>query len=188
MNVMTQTGSLVHVNISPIINCASPMLVYCFGWRDTTDSTTSPDELSASYLVFKLRWNLFASWRDTTSGVLIWFWLNLENSLTLWREFERSQSSKNQYESSIPQWIALRMYHGEHNQWYQWKWQLRKLHTVVNNPVIAWYKQNVLKCWPDRSHNTHDTRLKPTTARPPAGDCIENPVIPAGYIIQRAIN
>ena len=39
------------------------------------------------------------------------------------------------------------MYHAEHNQWYQWKWQLRKLHSGVNNPVIAWYKQIVLDRW-----------------------------------------
>ena len=158
---MTQTVSLVHVNISPIINCVSPMLVYCFGWRDTTDSTTSPDELSASYLVFKFL-KIFCCWQFgwvTVQRVLSWFWLNLENSLTLWREFERSQSSKNQYGSSIPRWIALWMYHGEHNQWYQWKWQLRKLHSMVNNPVIAWYKQNILDRW-QMARNSRGARAR----------------------------
>ena len=179
---MTQTGSLVHVNIY-LKQTVYLRVAYCV-------SATSPCLSLANYAVVEVR-KIFCCWQFgwvTVQRVLSWFWLNLENSLTLWREFERSQSSKNQSRSSIPRWIALWMYHAEHNQWYQWKWQLRKLHTVVNNPVIAWYKQIVLICWPDRSHNTHDTRLKPTTARPPAGDCIENPVIPAGYIIQRAIN
>ena len=148
---MTQTGSLVHVNISLVLTVHLLVLVYCWGWRDTTSFdciTPVPKNLlmdCVSYLVFELRWELAEGTPPESS--FIWFWLNLENSLTLWREFERSQSSKNQYGSSIPRWIAIWMYHAEHNQWYQWKWQLRKLHTVVNNPVIAWYKQNVLDRW-----------------------------------------
>jgi len=39
---MTQTVSLVHVNISLVLTVHLLVLVYCFGWRDTTDSTASP--------------------------------------------------------------------------------------------------------------------------------------------------
>ena len=63
-NVMTQTVSLCSCQQIPTRYCVSPMTVYCFGWRDTTDSTTSPSGSSASYLVFEIR--LRAGWRDTT--------------------------------------------------------------------------------------------------------------------------
>jgi len=138
---MTQTGSLVHVNIWPKADCVSPSGLLCFSYITLL--------IVGIYSVVEIL-KYFCCWQFgwvTVQRVLSWFWLNLENSLTLWREFERSQSSKNQSRSSIPRWIALRMYQAEHNQWYQWKWQLRKLHTVVNNPVIAWYKPNVLNRW-----------------------------------------
>ena len=116
-NVMTQTVSPCSCQHLPSPDCASPM-VYLFELEGTPAHfdciTPVPKNLLMDcvvYSVFELRWNLFTSWRDTTGGVLIWFWLNLENSLTLWREFERSQSSKNQYGFTIPRWIALSMYH-----------------------------------------------------------------------------
>ena len=60
------------------------------------------------------------------------------------------------------------MYQAEHNQWYQWKWQLRNLHTTLNNPVIAWYKQIVLKCWPEQIATQRDTNYRACGMRPPA--------------------
>jgi hypothetical protein len=55
---VSRTAAPVHVNIWPTRYCVSPMLVYCFGWRDTTDSTTSPPGLSANYSVVKMRLRL----------------------------------------------------------------------------------------------------------------------------------
>ena len=155
---MTQTVLLVHVNIYLVLTVHLQWLTV---FQLHHPSSVEPFDGLCGLFSFQVSWNSFspAIW-------LITVWQGLIDSDWILRTLSPSNESSKDLNLqrviwifSIPWWIALSVYHLLPSQSYQWKCQLIKLHTTLNNPVIAWYKPNVLDRWQIARHSQRENQL-----------------------------